>query len=458
MSSRIVGVIDISRTTVRVAVVDLDAHAEIDARKMANTVVAGEPYPHYDAEAIWAFVTEALADLNRAHPFDALSVAAHDATAALLDAEGELALPILDHDYAGPDTAKAEYDRLRPDFTETLSQRLPAGRNLGAQLHWQARVFPADFARVRSIVPYPQYWGFRLTGVAASEETSLGCHTDLWNFETDLYSSLVLKQGWLDRMPEVRAAADILGLVKPDLCATLGLRPRMPVHVGIEEASAALLPHLIEHKPPFALVSSGNWLVSCAPGGNLATLDPKRDCFAGLDALGRPLPTARFMGGMEFARLVGDAPPAHVSDGAVARVLDESIMLLPSVAEGSGPFPGRKARWTYPEHTLDAEARFVAVSFYLAMMTAECLELTGADGNTIVDGPVASNRLFVEMLVAATGRPVEPLTGARSNVALGAAMLARMQPRMVDHPARAPIQGSQPMALYAEKWRAAVSG
>jgi L-fuculokinase len=28
---------------------------------------------------------------------------------------------------------------------------------------------------------YPQYWAWRLCGAAASEATSLGCHTDLWH-------------------------------------------------------------------------------------------------------------------------------------------------------------------------------------------------------------------------------------------------------------------------------------
>ncbi len=52
-------------------------------------------------------------------------------------------------------------------------------------------VFPGDFARVSTILTYPQYWAFRLTGVAANEVTSLGCHTDLWNPTAGAYSSLV---------------------------------------------------------------------------------------------------------------------------------------------------------------------------------------------------------------------------------------------------------------------------
>src|SRR5690606_9690241 len=140
---------------------------------------------------------------NRDHPLDALSVTTHGATAALLDEDGDLALPVLDYEYTGPDVLRRDYDKVRPEFAETYTPRLPAGLNLGAQLYWQERSFPAEFARTRWILPYPQYWTHRLTGVPASEITSLGCHTDLWNFETDLYSSLVVKQGWLEKMPEV---------------------------------------------------------------------------------------------------------------------------------------------------------------------------------------------------------------------------------------------------------------
>ena len=41
----------------------------------------------------------------------------------------------------------ADYDAARPPFAETLSPRLPAGLNLGAQIFWQARAFPEAFAR-----------------------------------------------------------------------------------------------------------------------------------------------------------------------------------------------------------------------------------------------------------------------------------------------------------------------
>jgi sugar (pentulose or hexulose) kinase len=454
LSARIVGVIDIGKSNAKFAAVDLDAHAEIDVRKLANNVQHTAPYPHYDVTSLWQFICDSIADLNRAHPLDALSVTTHGASAALIGEDGSLTLPVLDYEYAGPDALKRDYDRIRPDFSETFTPRLPVGLNLGAQLYWQQRSYPGEWSRTRWVLPYPQYWSYRLTGVPSSEITSLGCHTDLWSLETSLYSSLVVKQGWLDKMPEVRPAFEVLGLVLPELCQKLGLRPRVPVHVGIHDSNASLLPHLLEHTPPFSVVSTGTWVIACAPGGDLAGLDPKRDCLANIDAFGRAVPSARFMGGREYAQLVPEEPP-HVSDGAVSRVLEEGILLLPSVTAGSGPFPDRKARWTHPEHTLDSEARFAAVSFYLALMSAECLSLSGADGNTVVEGPFAANKLFIEMLVAATGRPVEAMTSSQTGTSIGAAMLARMKGgrgagKLV------PYSSANRMADYAERWRAAV--
>ena len=454
MSARFVGVIDIGKSNAKFAVVDLDAHAEVDVRRMPNAVQATAPYPHYDVETLWQFICDSIADLNRAQPLDALSVATHGACAALIAEDGSLSLPVLDYEYPGPDALKRDYDRIRPEFSETFTPRLPVGLNLGAQLYWQQRNYPGEWNSTRWILPYPQYWSFRLTGVPSSEITSLGCHTDLWSFETSLYSSLVVKQGWLEKMPEVRPASEVLGLVLPELGQKLGLRPRVPVHVGIHDSNASLLPHLLEHDPPFSVVSTGTWVIVCAPGGDLAGLDPRRDCLANIDAFGRAVPSARFMGGREYAQLIGEEPP-HVSEAAVSRVLEEAILLLPSVTAGSGPFPDRKARWSHPEHTLDREARFAAVSFYLAMMTAECLSLSGADGTTVVEGPFASNRLYVEMLVAATQRPVEAMTSSTTGTSIGAAMLARMKGDRI-RGKLVPYSSSSRMIGYAQQWRAAV--
>jgi len=450
MTVRIVGVIDIGKSNAKVAVVDLDSRTEIAVRKRQNTVLRDGKYPHFDIDGLWDFALSALRELNMAFPFDAISVTTHGASAALIDADGELSLPVLDYEFAGPDQFWDEYNRARPDFSESFTPRLPGGLNVGAQLFWQARAFPAEFARTRWILTYPQYWSFRLTGVAAEEITSLGCHTDLWDFTTSLYSSLVMKQGWLDKFAEVRPASDVLGVTRPEVTAALGLKRPLPVYSGIHDSNASLLPHILERDPPFGLVSTGTWVIIASPGGDIDNLDLKRDCLANIDALGRPVPSARFMGGREFEMLT---TPQEPSAETIERVLREAILLTPSVVQGSGPFPGREAQWSRPRETLGDDEVYVVTSFYLAMMTAECLRLTGAENHTVVEGPFAGNALYLRMLAAATGRPVEPIKRSATGTSIGAALLARMDRPLPDGHAPMLVEGDAAAADYAAAWR-----
>ena len=96
-------------------------------RKTPNPVERSGLYPHFDTRSLWAFILDSLGALNRQKPIDAICVTTHGATAALLDADGGLALPILDYEHDGPDTLAADYDAVRPPFAESRNAA-PADR------------------------------------------------------------------------------------------------------------------------------------------------------------------------------------------------------------------------------------------------------------------------------------------------------------------------------------------
>lgn len=305
MSPRHVAVIDIGKTNAKLALVDRADLSEIAVVTRPNRVLPGPPYPHFDVEGHWTFLLDALARFHADHGIDAISVTTHGACAALLDEDGGLATPILDYEFDGPTTVAAEYDAIRPPFGETGSPRLAGGLNLGAQLHW---LFGNDGGlpgRTRTIVTYPQYWAHRLTGVAASDVTSLGCHTDLWNPRRGCFSSLVHRLGIADRIAPARRPAEILGPLLPEVARRTGLRPETPVCCGIHDSNASLLPHILSRRPPFSVVSSGTWTVCMSVGGNETPLDPARDVLVNVNAVGDPVPSARFMGGREHDLATG---------------------------------------------------------------------------------------------------------------------------------------------------------
>ncbi|CUX44754.1 MULTISPECIES: FGGY-family carbohydrate kinase [Rhizobium/Agrobacterium group] len=423
-----IAVIDIGKTNAKVVIIDTGTGEEIASDRRTNPVLRDGIYPHYDVEMLWSFILASLRRFGREPGFDAISITTHGAAAALLDGNGDLAMPVLDYEHSYPAAIQEAYLGLRPDFSETGSPQLPAGLNLGAQIHFQKAAFPDDFARVRSIVTYAQYWAGRLTGIHATETTSLGCHTDLWNPRRKTFSSLVERLGIEQLMAPVRSAFDVLGPVRTSLAQEAGLSPDVSVYCGIHDSNASLLPHLLRRQGDFSVVSTGTWVVNFAIGGTVDALDPARDTLLNVDALGRPVPSSRFMGGREYEMLTqqfGPAPDDEI-EATLSGVLAKGMMLLPSVVGGSGPFPGKTAHWINDDNATVAE-RHAAASLYLALMTEFSLSLIGRKGPVLVEGPFASNALYLKALAGFADAEVIAVGGSTGTSA-GAALLTGTRP------------------------------
>lgn len=447
-----IAVIDIGKTNAKVVVVNARSGAEIALKKTANTVLKTGPYPHYDTEHLWSFIQDTLRDFAAEPGFDALSITTHGASAALLDADSNLALPVLDYEHLYPDAVNEAYDRIRPDFNDTFSPRLTGGLNLGAQLHYQSTAFPAEFARVAAILTYPQYWAWRLTGIASNERTSLGCHTDLWLPFAGDFSPLVDRLGIREKLSPLRSAFDALGDIQPAIADALGLTSPVPVYCGIHDSNASLLPHLIGFGVPCTVVSTGTWVVCFAVGGRPEGLDRERDTLVNVDAYGNAVPSARYMGGREWEIAVGETAKvsAEAEFAAAGSIIERRLMLLPSLVSGTGPFPHAKPHWTADPET--AAERRAAVSLYQAMMTATCLDIIGSAGPIVVEGPFAANNVFLAALHALTERPVHASL-ADTGTALGAAFLAGIQ---LSTPLRSIESAMDGIRDYARIWADAI--
>ena len=419
---RHIAVIDIGKTNAKLALVDLSTLTEMAVVTRPNIVQPAPPYPHYDVDGHWAFLLDALAQFHREHRVDAISVTTHGACAALLESTGALAAPILDYEHVYPAETVEAYDAIKPDFAQTGSPKLAGGLNIGAQLHWLLATDPTLKDRTAQIVTYPQYWGHRLTGVAATDVTSIGCHTDLWNPYEGAFSDLPEKLGIRDKIAPVRRPSDILGPILPEIAKATGLAPETPVCVGIHDSNASLYPHVMAQDGPVSVVSTGTWvIVMSMKTGGVATLDPARDTLVNVNAYGQAVASARFMGGREF-EVIQQGQRVEPTKPDVSAVLNGPRMLLPSVETGSGPFQGRQMQWHGGEPEIGTGQRSAALSFYLALMTGTCLNLVGGAGPTIVEGPFARNPEYLAMLHVVTARPVFT-NSAVTGTSIGAAML-----------------------------------
>jgi sugar (pentulose or hexulose) kinase len=454
--SEAVAVFDVGKSSAKLALVDRESGATIAVRTTPNVTRKDGPYPHFDVEALWAWLTANLAAFAREARIGVISTTTHGACVALTAGDA-LALPIIDYEFAGPDQVANEYRKLRGGFRETFSPDLPGGLNVGRQLFWLERTFPDAFARIDAILPYPQYWGWRLSGVKAAEPTCLGAHSDLWAPVAGTFSQLAKERGWAALFPKLGRPWDTIGTILPDIARATGLPADCRIVAGIHDSNASLLPHLLAEPLPFTVISTGTWIITLAPGGGLDALDPARDCLAYIDAFARPVPASMWMGGREFEALTGGAA-GEPSDAEVARVVRDGVMVLPAATAGSGPFRGRRGGWAEEPAGLRPGERTGAASLYCALVAETCLALTGSKGPVLVEGPFARNRVFLGALAQLTGRRVTGRTDATGTTG-GAALLAE-GPEGFVKPAVPELRASTlgvDLAGYAAAWRERVA-
>lgn len=438
---RHIAVFDVGKTSSKVVLLDGADLSEIDVRRMKNAALSGPPYPHIDVEGQWDFLCAALREFGAKYGVDAIAIATHGATAALVKGGG-LALPVLDYEH---EISPSGYGEIRPDFSHTLSPSLPMGLNLGRQLYWLKTVHSEGYKAADHILTFPQYWCWRLTDEARSEPTSLGTHTDLWEPENQCFSSLVQVLG-MEKFPSQATPSNTFPLSK-SAALECGLSTGIPVTCGIHDSNASLLPWLDQGN--ISVISSGTWCIVMGLGGCTRSLDPHRDMLANVDALGRPVATSRFMGGREFEVLT-DGASVEVSGDDIVRAIAADFMALPSYAPGTGPFPEAVGRWAGAAPETPHE-KSTAATLYLALMCATCLDLIGAGERIIVEGPFAKNEMLLALISALAGRPVYASQDA-TGTAVGAAMLvSKAKPNAPRGPILpADLEG---LEAYAQRWK-----
>ena len=450
-----VAVFDLGKTNIKVVVFDLSGDA-LAERARANAPLAADaqcPYLSLDARGAWAFLIGALKDVGARFPIKAISIATHGGAGVLVTDDG-LALPPMDYEFSGYGVIDADYEAARPPFEETLSPSLPRGLNLGRQIFYLERHFPAEFAGARAFLAYPQYFAWRLSGIMASEVTSLGAHTDLWRPTEGGLSSMVDRLGWRRLFPPMRNAWDTLGTLRPEVAAATGLAPEVRVVCGAHDSNASLVPHLVSRRDPFTVISTGTWVIIMAVGGK-ARLDPKADMLANVDVRGEPVPTARFMGGREFAVLAGE-PPADADEADVAGVVASGALALPAFSDQGGPFAGRIGR-IEGEAPATPKARAALATLYASLMTAHLLQRLEAPGDLIVEGGFTRSPAFAAVLAALMpGRRVV-VAPTSAGAAAGAALLAhwgeQREPPRLDSARAWSLPG---LEAYRRRWERAL--
>lgn len=458
-------VLDVGKTLTKLSLWTPNGHLIAQCSR-PNDRIQTAAYIALDAAGIEAFVAESLRSFASVAEVGAIIPVGHGAGAAVLDERSGLVLPPLDYEHPIPPSIRAAYDEQRDAFAFTGSPALPDGLNLGAQLFFLEKLYPDLLSSKRRIVPWAQYWSWVLSGVAASEVTSLGCHTDMWRPRERMPSQLATSRGWKDHLAPLYNAGSVLGMLRPEWVKRTGLSSKVCVYCGLHDSNAALVAarasaELSDREA--TVLSTGTWFVAMRAAGprhpvTTSGLDERRDCLMNVDVGGLPIASARFMGGREIELLTGldtrridIVPDQPALLASVPEVLSSKAMVVTTLAPGCGPFPRGRGHWiSMPS---EETHRRTAVALYAALVADTALELIRARERLLIEGRFSESQVFARALASLRPDMRVYVCHPRSDVAFGALSLTdpgRRSPSVL-----VPVTPlNEDLSEYRDRWRA----
>lgn len=398
MNNEFTLVLDVGKSNIKLILLD-HAGDQLSIVKKPNIVIEEPPYPHFDVNGIWKWFIDEISRLTSKSLITTIAISTHGAAGALVDInQKKLLLPILDYEFDDYPENGSAYHKIRPQFEYTFSPKFSAGLNLGRQLYYLLSLLSDDQKERATLLLYPNYWAWRLTGKAATEITSVGCHTGLWNFKTNGYSELVTKLGLEGKIPDVVPAWSPLGTITSELAHQTGLNERCVVLPGIHDSNAGLLPYLNQQSNMPTVVSTGTWVIAMNHATPLNAINERKDMLANLDINATPVAAARYMGGREFERictLTGSDVRDDISDKDIDYILENEIYALPSFVMASGPFPNNESKIIGMPENGKALA-----TVYSALMINELLNNLHSIGDIVIEGRFTENSIMCALVAS----------------------------------------------------------
>jgi sugar (pentulose or hexulose) kinase len=256
----------------------------------------GDPCENLEALTIWG--RDSLKELIALEQFDikALNFSAYGASFVHIDEEGKPVAPLYNYLKPFPENLKQQfYNTYGGEIPVSMITASPVLGNLnsGMQLYWLKNNQPKVFEKINYSLHLPQYLSYLITAEPYSDITSIGCHTNLWNFPQHGYHEWVLREGIAEKLAPIYSSADVVD--------ARAFWKDFKVGIGLHDSSSALIPYLACFTEPFILISTGTWCITLNPFNKqpLTEDELKQDCLCYMSYKGEPVKASRLFAGNE---------------------------------------------------------------------------------------------------------------------------------------------------------------
>jgi sugar (pentulose or hexulose) kinase len=328
----VIAILDIGKTNKKLFLFDEHYKIVLEQSTTFDPVLDEDGESCENLQQLTEWVCDSLTGLSRLPDLTirAVNFSAYGASFVHLGADGRPVAPLYNYLKPFPDELKKKfYDTYGGAVTFSMLTASPVlgSLNSGMQLYRIKELQPELFSRIKYSLHLPQYLSFLLTGQACSDITSIGCHTNLWNFSQSHYHEWVYREGIFDKLAPVLPSTSVHPLLTaaggggsagsrgggdaaipafPGPPFPTGLPPIAMAGIGLHDSSSAMIPYLESFREPFVLISTGTWCISMNPFNDspLTVAELQQDCLCYMSYQGTPVKASRLFAGQEHEQQV----------------------------------------------------------------------------------------------------------------------------------------------------------
>ncbi len=292
----VIAIFDIGKTNKKLLLFNEQYQLLYEESKQFEEIKDEDNFACEDVNALTGWIKDSFKLLLKDERYDirAINFSAYGASFVYLNEQLKVFLPLYNYlKPCSPQLKEKFYAAYGGEsaFAKQTASPVLGNLNSGMQLYSLKYEKPQTFSAIQYALHLPQYLSFIFTRKLSSDITSIGCHTNLWNFKNNKYHPWVAKEGVLAKLAPVKNSDDVAGYVNENIA----------VGIGLHDSSAALIPYLISFNEPFILLSTGTWCITLNPFNHseLSDEELQQDCLCYLSYQGKPVKASRLFAGYE---------------------------------------------------------------------------------------------------------------------------------------------------------------
>lgn len=419
----VIAIFDVGKTNKKLFLFDQNYKVvyERSARFLETVDEDGDPCENLESLRLSVF--DSLRSVFTKKEFDikAINFSTYGASFVYIDENGDPLTPLYNYLKQYPTDLKKKFYTAyggEEEFSGRTASPVLGSLNSGMQLYRLKYEKPEIFQKIKYALHLPQYLSYLISGQAYSDLTSIGCHTNLWDFRKNSYHDWVMKEGILPLLPPIASYDTVMPPSFPGSNYLVG--------AGLHDSSAALIPYLVNFSEPFVLISSGTWCITLNPFNDtpLTQEELAKDCLCYLQYKGLPVKASRLFAGQEHEDAVKRIA-AHFNQSAFFyRDVDFDPETVASLQKRASTKTNDFSSRDLADYTSCKEAYHrLMMDIMDKQIASTSLVLKGADIKRIfVDGGFSNNPLYMNLL-ASSFPDLEIYSASMSQAtALGAAL------------------------------------